>query len=158
MAVDDLANPTLVRFHLKRSKCDQFGRGVDVFIGRTGDELCPVTAVLSFIARRGPKPGSFFLLQDGSPLTKGYFVGQVQKALTRAGIQSSNYTGHSFRSGAATAAANAGVEDSVIQMLGRWNSPAFLTYIRTPRDQLAGWSQRLVQSPRGRPEQTATHP
>ncbi len=58
--VDNLQTPTSVSFHLKRSKCDQFGNGVDVFVGRSGNELCPVVAILSYIARRGDGPGSFF--------------------------------------------------------------------------------------------------
>lgn len=36
---------------------------------------------------------------------------------------------HSFRIGAATSAAKAGIEDSTIHMLGRWSSSAFLVYI-----------------------------
>ena len=36
VAVDDPANPSVIRFFLKRSKCDQFGSGVEVFVGKTG--------------------------------------------------------------------------------------------------------------------------
>jgi hypothetical protein len=35
VAVDNPTNPTAIRVLLKRSKCDQFGKGVSVFIGRT---------------------------------------------------------------------------------------------------------------------------
>ena len=50
----------------------------------------------------------------------------------------------SFRIGAATTAAKAGLEDST--MLGRWNSDAFLSYICTPREQLAHISPMLAIS------------
>ena len=53
----------------------------------------------------------------------------------------------SFRIGAATAAAQAGVEDSVIQLLGRWSSAAFLAYIRTPREDLARYSSVISHVP-----------
>ena len=35
VAVDNRTSPSMVKVHLKRSKCDQFGRGVDVVVGRT---------------------------------------------------------------------------------------------------------------------------
>ena len=45
VAVDSRENPTMVRIHLKRSKCDQFGVGANIILGRTGQSLCPVTAI-----------------------------------------------------------------------------------------------------------------
>lgn len=62
VAVDNQKNPSSLRVHLKRSKCDQFGRGVDVYVGRTGSCLCPVAAVLAYMVSRGPGPGPFFRL------------------------------------------------------------------------------------------------
>jgi len=44
------------------------------------------------------------------------------------GLPHTQFTGHSFRIGAAIATARAGVEDSVIRILGRWNSSPFLAY------------------------------
>ena len=55
----------------------------------------------------------------------------------------SKYSGHSFRIGAATTAASVGVEDSLIKTLGRWESSAYLLYVRVPRDRLALVSKRL---------------
>ena len=40
IAVDNLANPQMIRVHLKKSKCDQFGKGSDIILGRTGSLLC----------------------------------------------------------------------------------------------------------------------
>ena len=53
VAVDDLANPSVIRFFLKQSKCDQFGSGVEVFVGKTGKLVCPVTTVLAYLSSRG---------------------------------------------------------------------------------------------------------
>ncbi len=143
ISVDSIVTPSAIRIHLKRSKCDQLGNGVDVVIGRTTDELCPVTAVLTYMAQRGDQAGAFFRVVDGSPLTKARFVSSVRRALAMAGVDCSPYSGHSFRIGAATAAALAGIEDSTIQALGRWSSNAFLRYIRTPPDSLARFSSSL---------------
>ena len=133
----------LIRIFLKRSKTDQFGRGTEVFLGATGDELCPVTALRSYVAVRGTSPGAFFCSADGTPLSKARFVEQFRSVLARAGVPLAGYSGHSFRIGAATAAAEAGIPDSVIQALGRWSSSAFLRYIRRPRQQLAQYSHPL---------------
>ena len=39
------------------------------------------------------------------------------------------YAGHSLRIGVATTAAMAGVEDAMIQTLGRWQSAAYVQYV-----------------------------
>lgn len=145
--VDDGARPSLVKVHLKRSKTDQFGNGADVFMSRTGNDICPVVATVQYVALRGSQPGCFFQFGDGAPLTKPKFVAKVREGLLALGLPCTCFAGHSFRIGAATAAAQAGVEDSVIQLLGRWSSAAFLTYIRTPRDQLAQYSRLISQIP-----------
>ena len=61
--MDDLENPTLLRVHLKRSKCDQLGKGIDVFVGCVEDpHLCPVTACLSYMTWPiGVRPQDHFL-------------------------------------------------------------------------------------------------
>ena len=146
VSVDSQVAPTTLKVHLKVSKCDQFGRGINVFIGHTEDDLCPVVAVLNYIAQRGDQPGPFFRFSDHTPLTKARFVTKVREALTSAGVDCSGYSGHSFRIGAATTAARAGVADSVIQTLGRWTSAAFLGYIRTPQEELARITRVLART------------
>ena len=85
----------------------------------------------------------------GRAITKPWFVTQIREILQKAGLPQQDYAGHSFRIGAATSAALAGVEDSTIQTLGRWHSTAFLQYIRMPKEQLAALSGVLasVNSP-----------
>ena len=45
---------------LKASKTDPFRVGINVSVGRTDKALCPVSAVLAYMAVRGPGPGPLF--------------------------------------------------------------------------------------------------
>ena len=63
--------------------------------------------------------------------------------MSSAGLNPSDYAGHSFRIGAATTAGVCGISDATIEMLGRWENTAYLIYVRTPRDQLAQFSAVL---------------
>ena len=90
-------------------------------------------------------PGQRGSLSDVGPVLKAWFVEQLCSILAAAGLPQQQYAGHSFRISAATTAALAGVEDSMIQTLGRWQSGAFLQYIRTPSETLANLSSVLVR-------------
>ena len=72
------------------------------------------------------------------------FVEVLMDALGELGLTKELFAGHSLRIGATTAAAQAELEDSTIMMLGRWNSAAFLRYIRTPKAVLAAATARLL--------------
>ena len=71
----------------------------------------------------------------------------VRAALREKGIDDTKYAGHSFRIGAATSAAAVGVEDSLIKTLGRWESSAYLAYVKIPRERLAAVSRKLANKP-----------
>ena len=143
VAVDNPRAPTLLRVSIKQSKTDPFRKGIDLYMGRTGTEVCPVAAMLKYLVARGSQAGPLFRFEDGRFLTRQRFVSAVRAALSEAGVDESKYGGHSFRIGAATTAAEKGLEDSVIKTLGRWRSLAYLDYIRLPRAQLANYSRVL---------------
>ena len=144
IALDSHTSPTMVRLRIKQSKTDPFRLGVDVFLGSTGAIICPIQAIIQYIAVCSPNPGPLFVTQDGSPLTRAMLVTRLHTALQQAGIPSGQYSGHSFRIGAATTAAKSGMEDSLIQTLGRWKSEAYKIYIRIPRQELAAASASLL--------------
>ena len=144
IALDHPSKPSTVRVRIKASKTDPFRRGVDIFLGRTGADLCPVSSLLSYLCERGSSEGPLFVFTDGKPLTRGRFVEYLKKGLELAGINPSLYSGHSFRIGAATTAAKKGAEDCIIKTLGRWESSAYLQYVRLSRDQLVGVSNILA--------------
>ena len=146
VTLDSRSEPTMVHLLLRQSKTDIFGAGVTIHLGRTGDILCPVSALLAYLARRPSTPGPLFLLQSGHPLSRHTLVTVVRETLASAGLEVSRFNGHSFRIGAATAAAEAGLPDSTIQQLGRWKSSAFMRYLRPPVQAVAASSRRLLQS------------
>ena len=84
------------------------------------------------------------MFDDGRALTRERLVVEVKRALERAGVDSSHYSGHSFRIGAATTAAACGLQDSLIKTLGRWESVAYTVYLRTPPAQLCAVAAKLV--------------
>lgn len=145
ISIDSRENPQVLVVLLRHSKTDPFGVGVRIHLGRTGDTLCPVAAVLGYLAIRPASPGPLFVFHDGTPLTRECLVSRVREALADAGIDTTNYSGHSFRIGAASTAAQAGFSDSFIQTLGRWKSAAFTRYIRTPIDDLIPVAARLAR-------------
>ena len=53
VAVDSNENPTMIQINLRCFKTDQFGRGASIVLGRTEVDLCPVAAILSYLAVRG---------------------------------------------------------------------------------------------------------
>ena len=134
----------MVHIHLKRSKTDPFRHGGNIYLGRTGRDLCPVAALLAFMAVRPDVNGAPFVFANGTPLTRDRMVEAVCCALQKAGVPVTCYSGHSFRIGAATTAADTGLEDSVVKMLGRWELSAYHRYIHTPRATLAAFLARLV--------------
>ena len=157
VSVDSLTNPQALQVCLKTSKKDPFHTGINVFVGRTGCLLCPVAAVLSYMTRRGAATGPLFQFSNGKPLMRQHFVMEVKEALERLGIDSSQYFGHTFRSGAATTAVQRGAGDATIQMLGRWKSDAYRAYIKTPRVQLAQVSMVLAKGIRDQPEEVRVY-
>ena len=117
VAVDSRTQPSYISLRLKRSKNDPFGQGLHV--GQSHKKLCVVSAVLAYLAIRSPAPGPFFVFEDGGVLSRQRLVTELSTALQEVGLDPSPYKGHSFRIGAATAAAKAGLNDSLIQTLGQ---------------------------------------
>jgi len=142
--INNIQNPSWLAVTIKRSKTDQFAKGVTLSIGATGTDLCPVAAMLAYLAQRGNTPGPIFIFSDRRLLTRDHFVTCIRAALEKAGIDASLYAGHSFRVGAATTAAQRGLQDSLIKTLGRWQSSAYMVYIRTPHSTLISVARSLV--------------
>ena len=48
ITVDNIHSPTALRVHLKTSKTNHARQGVNLFIGRTYNSLCPVVAMMQY--------------------------------------------------------------------------------------------------------------
>ena len=142
LAFDQLDLPTCLQVRIKASKTDPFRSGCYIHIGRGAFPLCAISAMSSFLHKRGNSPGPLFLLQNGQQLTREVLNSWLGTIFANAGIRG-NFSSHSFRIGAATVAARNGVPDHMIQTLGRWSSNAYRGYIRTPSEALASMSGHL---------------
>ena len=76
VAVDSHSAPSMVRVFLRKSKTDPFGKGVYIYLGRTNSRLCPVSAVLQFLAIRPPGEGPFSSTRM-APLFQGISLSRV---------------------------------------------------------------------------------
>ena len=59
ITLDDKNNPTVIQVTIKQSKTDPFRQGVELYLGKTGKDICPVCLVIG-----GAKPGPLFVLLD----------------------------------------------------------------------------------------------
>ena len=50
----------MVYFHLSKSKCDLFGKGMDIILGGMDWNLCLVASVMIYIVTRGGCQRTFF--------------------------------------------------------------------------------------------------
>lgn len=65
VAVDNVEDPKMVQISLKHSKTDQFGQGSKTYLGRIKNDLCPVAAILTYLALRGKMQGHFSYFRMG---------------------------------------------------------------------------------------------
>ena len=130
---------------IKYSKTDSFRKGVDIYLGQTHNCLCPIMAMMAYLPVRGHTGGPLFHFKDGKPLTRDRFVNKLHDNLR---ICQGSYSHHSFQAGAATTATQHGIPNATIQLHGRWQSTAYLVYIKTPRNKLASSTATLSTSPK----------
>ena len=89
-------------------RMDPFRKGINLFIGHTNNDLCPIAAMIAYLAIWGSSKGPLFHFRSSQPLTCKRFVAEVRDVLSPP----------SFRISAATTAAQCGIANSTIQLLG----------------------------------------
>ena len=152
VALDCRTNSTIIWLTIKQSKTNPFRKGAKLCLGRTTSVVCPIRALLPYLASRGSTPGPLFISESGEPLTRTRFKTLLFITLKKAGLDDSKCNTHSFRIGAATSAKAAGISDMHIQLLGRWRSSAYQGYIKTPTHVLVKLSNQLVSTSRTIPQ------
>lgn len=134
------ADRTSFDLELKKSKCDPFRHGVTLQFYPVDNVVCPVAKLRDYLnvcyPNHIPDPNYPLFMLDGKALARDKFIGLLKTTLGRAGFEPARYNGHSFRKGGATTAARAGIQDHMLQVLGRWKSDAYLRYIRTDRAEI----------------------
>ena len=90
IALDSKHIPSVIQVTIKQSKTDPFRQGVQLCLGKTHEEICPVNAILPYLAIRGANPGPLFIMQDGSHLTHQRFASLITNMLQLAGIDLCN--------------------------------------------------------------------
>ncbi len=130
--------PEGLKINLKRSKTDQFGqgslKGLPYF---ENSNYCPVVSIQKWIKISNISSGALFRrFKKGSNLSEKRLTDQsvaliIKNYLELAGIDSKNYSGHSLRSGFATSAAEAGVEErNIMAMTGHKSTEMVRRYIK----------------------------
>ena len=99
------------KFTFKSSKTDQLGCGQDVYITRVGRRNCPFLAMRQYYSGLNGLPNNapLFMFRTGHPLTRHSCLTHLRIVLAAAGYQPLAFNTHSFRIGAATSAAKAGL-------------------------------------------------
>ena len=127
-----------VRINLRKSKTDKFGEGLVKGLPYfENNQYCPVVSIQKWLRIANITKGPVFRrFQKGSNLSINRLTDQtvaliIKKYLNFAGIESENYSGHSLRSGFATSAAEAGVEErNIMKMTGHKSTQMVRRYIK----------------------------
>ena len=136
---------------LRQSKTDPFRQGHQIVITATNTSTCPVRAMHKYVTGvpAANRTGPLFNGGRFSPLSRVDVTATLRQLLHDTNAVPSNYASHSFRLGAATTAAAAGLPPAVIKTLGRWKSNAYETYIQYPPSELRAVSRLLAHTDAG---------
>ena len=115
--------------HLKSSKTDPYCKGCSLLIAPSLRSVCAVQALRKYLSLRSISGASLlYVFLSGAFLTRAKVTLTLCTLFQHLSIPTEFYASHSFRIGAATTAAKAGLPPWLIQTLGRWSSKFFTLY------------------------------
>ena len=131
-----------VRIRFDHGKADQAGRGDVVTLARSGHKVaCPVRGAVHAHRARAELLATGSLPRNGE-LSAGISARRVTKIIKNAassmGLIRGDYALHSVRIGYATALFEAGYDELVIRLAGRWSSSCVALYTRVSGKALLG--------------------
>ena len=127
-----------LKINIKKSKTDQYGEGIIKALPYfDNSQYCAVRSIQNWLKVSKIKNNAVFRkFYKGMKLSNNRLSDQsvallIKYYLEKAGIDSSNYSGHSLRSGFATTAAEAGAEErSIMNMTGHKSTEMVRRYIK----------------------------
>jgi integrase len=127
-----------ISIFISRSKTDRYNEGSNVYIAKTGSNTCPVNMLYRYLDMAGiectsdehifrqitylKKSNSYKLRNTTKPLSYTRVREIILSALEEIGLDKKNFGLHSLRSGGATAATAADINDRILKKHGRWKS------------------------------------
>ena len=82
---------------------------------------------------------------SGEQLSHVSFTNELRNDFSLLGFKQEEFASHSFRRGAATTAAEAGMPTWLIQTLGRWSFECLKRYIELPTEVLAAAARDMAR-------------
>ena len=126
-----------LQLKIKSPKEDKKGRSIVVDIFRSRADICPVTAYRKWQELLPPREAGMpaFRWSSGTPLTSRR-LNEILKERLAGYLEGaeSQFTSHSFRTGAASMMGALGYSDDDIKSIGKWSSSAFDKYVKLPRN------------------------
>lgn len=113
---------------LKHSKC---GGVCSVIMARISSSFCSFQSVIRYtqIRPHASPLSPLFLIRGNLPLSNPWFNYHLKQVLIKRKLSPQQYSGCSFRIGAATPAANQSISSASLQQLECWSSSAYAPYI-----------------------------
>ena len=133
--VPNICAPQHMEVRIKKSKTEPFQQTAVITITKSNSTVCAVSATREFFLQTPDStPHSpMFQFKDGTLLSRRTLALDLHTLLQLCGLQAHSYNTHSFRIGAATTAAAAGLPSWLIKILGRWRSDSYERYIHLPQ-------------------------
>ena len=131
-----------------QSKTDIFQRSHSFAITATNTSTCPVRSMYHYfnLVPPGNQSGPLFSGGRFSPLSRAHVTSVMRQLLQATGVTPFHYSSHSFRIGAATTLAAAGLPATLIKAMGQWKSHAYESYVQFPPSSLDAVSSILAHT------------